>query len=249
MRLEGKVGLVTGAGNGMGRAHAEGLAREGAKVVAVDVDAAAAEAVAKDIQAEGGEAVAVICDIGDRDAIQEAVARSSAHFGGIDILVNNAARHLPRWAGPFSSFEPERLEDLFNVNVFGIINMIQACRPSMSSRPGAAIVNISSINGYASAEPYGVTKMTARGLTTAFARELGPEGIRVNCIAPGIIFTTTTLGDIGEELLDERRAGQFLDMRGRPDDVIETMLFLVSDSARFITGQTIRVDGGLRAAP
>jgi 3-oxoacyl-[acyl-carrier protein] reductase len=251
VRLSDKVALVTGGGNGMGKAHAMGLAREGAKVVVVDVDLGAAEAVSHEICAMQGVALPAQCDVADASAIERVVDQAIDHYGGIDILVNNAARHLVRWSGPFSSFGAEQLDDLFRVNVFGIVNMIQACSPSMATRGGGAIVNISSTNSYPSREPYGVTKLTVRGLTTAFARELGPNGIRVNCIAPGIIFTTTTLADadMGEAFLDDRRAGQVLDMRGSPEDVVETMLFLVSGAARFITGQTIRVDGGLVLLP
>jgi NAD(P)-dependent dehydrogenase (short-subunit alcohol dehydrogenase family) len=249
VRLQEKVALVTGAGNGMGRAYAESLAREGAAVVVTDIDAEAAEAAAKRIQSSGGVAVAARCDVADDSGIQATVALAVERFGGVDILVNNAGLHLTKWTGPFSSFTPEQVRTLFDVNILGVVNVTQACRPSMTERGGGAIVNISSTSGYSSHSPYGVTKLAIRGLTVAFARELGPSGIRVNGIAPGIVYTDSALAELGEEGLTRHRAGQVLDQRGEVRDVVETMLFLVSDDARMITGETIKVAAGLILTP
>jgi 3-oxoacyl-[acyl-carrier protein] reductase len=245
VRLSGKVAVVTGAGHGMGRAYAEGLAREGAAVLVTDLDAEAAEAVAKRIASDGGLATAARCDVGDEGEVHAAVADGVERFGGIDILVNNAGLHLTKWTGPFSSFTPDQVRMLFDVNVMGVVSMIQACRPSMTERGGGAIVNISSTSGYSSHSPYGVTKLAVRGLTVAFARELGPSGIRVNGIAPGIVHTDSALAELGEDGLAEHRARQVLDVRGEVRDVVETMLFLVSEAARMITGETIKVAAGL----
>jgi 3-oxoacyl-[acyl-carrier protein] reductase len=245
VRLQHKVALVTGAGNGMGRAYAEGLAREGASVLVTDIDPTAAKTVVEHILEQGGVAAAAGCDVADDGQVQAAVDTAVERFGGIDILVNNAGLHLTKWTGPFSSFTLAQLETLFDVNVLGVVRMTQACRPSMTQRGGGAIVNISSTTGYPSPTPYGVTKLAVRGLTVAFARELGPSGIRVNGIAPGIVYTDSTIAAIGEERMAEHRAGQVLDQRVEAHDVVETMLFLVSDDGRALTGETIKVAAGL----
>jgi 3-oxoacyl-[acyl-carrier protein] reductase len=249
VRLNKKVAVVTGAGHGMGRAYAEGLAREGASVLVTDIDGEAAHTVAKDIDDHGGAAVAVRCDIADDAQVQSAADTAVERFGGIDILVNNAALHFTKWTGPFSSFTLAEIGSLFDVNVLGVVRMTQACRPSMTQRGGGVVVNISSTSGYSSHSPYGVTKLSVRGLTVAFARELGPSGIRVNGIAPGIVYTESAISAVGDERLAEHRSGQVLDHRGETRDVVETMLFLVSDDARMITGETIKVAAGLILTP
>jgi 3-oxoacyl-[acyl-carrier protein] reductase len=249
VRLRHKVALVTGAGNGMGRAYAQGLAREGASVLVTDIDVAAAQAVVEHVVTQGGVAVAAGCDVGDDGQVQAVIDTAVERFGGIDILVNNAALHLTKWTGPFSSFKPAEIGTLFDVNVLGVVRVTQACRPSMTQRGGGAVVNISSTSGYSSHSPYGVTKLAVRGLTVAFARELGPSGIRVNGIAPGIVYTDSAIAAIGEEGLAKHRAGQVLDRRGEVRDVVETLLFLVSDDAQMITGETIKVAAGLILTP
>jgi 3-oxoacyl-[acyl-carrier protein] reductase len=249
VRVRQKVGIVTGAGHGMGRAYAEGLAREGASVLVTDIDVEAAQATAKHIVAHGGVAAAVRCDVVDDGEVQAAVDTAVERFGGIDILVNNAGLHLAKWTGPFSSFTLAEVRALFDVNVLGVVSMTLACRPSMTERGGGVVVNISSTSGYSSHSPYGVTKLAVRGLTVAFARELGPSGIRVNGIAPGIVHTDSAMAQLGEEGLAKHRAGQVLDRRGEVRDVVETMLFLVSDDAQMITGETIKVAAGLILTP
>jgi 3-oxoacyl-[acyl-carrier protein] reductase len=249
VRLQHKVALVTGAGNGMGRAYAEGLAREGASVLVTDIDPTAAKTVVEHIVAQGGAAYAAGCDIADDGQVQAVVDTAVERFGGIDILVNNAGLHLTKWTGPFSSFTLAQIGTLFDVNVVGVVRMTQACRPTMTQRGGGAVVNISSTTGYSSPTPYGVTKLAVRGLTVAFARELGPSGIRVNGIAPGIVYTDSTIAAIGEERMAEYRAGQVLDQRVEVHDVVETMLFLVSDDAQVITGETIKVAAGVALTP
>jgi len=249
VRVKGKVALVTGAGHGMGRAYCQGLAREGASVMVTDLDGHAANAVAKEIEASGGIADALPCDVADEEAVMAAVTGATERFGGIDILVNNAGLHLMNWTGPFSSFTSEQIRRLFDVNILGVINMTQACRSSMSERGGGAIINVSSTSGYSSHSPYGVTKLAVRGLTVAFARELGPTGIRVNGIAPGIVYTDSALAELGEDGLSQHQANQVLDCRGEARDVVDTMLFLVSDEARMITGETVKVAAGLILTP
>jgi 3-oxoacyl-[acyl-carrier protein] reductase len=164
---------------------------------------------------------------------------------GVDILINNAARHLKKYNQPFSSLTHQEIRSLFDVNLMGIINCSLACKPSMSDRGGGAIVNMSSAGGYMSSTPYGVTKLAVRGLTIAFATEFSSAGIRVNAIAPTIIPTDGVLSEYSDMEIDQlvnRR--QLVRRRGQLADVTSTMLFLCSEDASFITGETIRVTGG-----
>ncbi|HSY14565.1 MAG TPA: SDR family oxidoreductase, partial [Jatrophihabitantaceae bacterium] len=130
-----------------------------------------------------------------------------------------------------------------------LVAMTLACRPVMTERGGGVVVNIGSTSGYLSTSPYGVTKLAVRGLTVAFAKELGSSNIRVNGIAPGIIYTDSALAQLGEDGLAEHRRGQATDIRGEVSDVVETMLFLVSDKARMITGEMVKVAAGLVLVP
>ena len=249
MLLSGKVALVTGGGNGMGRAYCVALAREGASVVVTDLDADSAKSVAVEIEQAGGVALGVRCDVSNQAEVDDAVATATDTFGGVDILINNAALHLTKWTGPFASFSTDQLRTLFDVNIMGLVAMTLACRPVMTERGGGVVVNIGSTSGYLSTSPYGVTKLAVRGLTVAFAKELGSSNIRVNGIAPGIIYTDSALAQLGEDGLAEHRRGQATDIRGEVSDVVETMLFLVSDKARMITGEMVKVAAGLVLVP
>jgi 3-oxoacyl-[acyl-carrier protein] reductase len=133
---------------------------------------------------------------------------------------------------PFSSLTLAELRTLFDVNVLGVVSMTQACRPSMTEWGGGSVVNISSaIAGYLSHSPHGVTKVAVRGLTVAYARGLGPSGIRVNGIAPGVVYSDSGMSELGEEGLAKYQAGQALDGRVEVRDVVQAMLFLVSEDA------------------
>jgi NAD(P)-dependent dehydrogenase (short-subunit alcohol dehydrogenase family) len=134
---------------------------------------------------------------------------------------------------------------LFDVNVMGVINVTLACRDSMRDRGGGVVLNISSMAGYMSATPYAVSKLTVRGLTVAFATELAPDRIRVNAIAPGLMNTENALADLPRPLIDEFvHQLQLVRRLGTMDDIVSAMLFLCSDEASFITGETLKVSGG-----
>ncbi|HSY16403.1 MAG TPA: SDR family NAD(P)-dependent oxidoreductase, partial [Jatrophihabitantaceae bacterium] len=158
MLLSGKVALVTGGGNGMGRAYCLALAREGASVVVTDLDADSAKSVAVEIEQAGGVALGVRCDVSNQAEVVDAVASATDTFGGVDILINNAALHLTKWTGPFASLSTDELRTLFDVNIMGLVAMTLACRPVMTERGGGVVVNIGSTSGYLSTSPYGVTK-------------------------------------------------------------------------------------------
>lgn len=245
MRFSGKVAFITGGAMGFGRAFAKALGKEGASICVADIDIPTAEQTVKDLTASGIKAIAVNCDVGSNDAVQAAVRRAIAELGGIDILINNAGKHLTRFSRPFIEQPVEQLRLLFEVNMMGLIYCTLACRETMKARGGGSIVNISSISSYFSLNPYGVSKLAVRGLTSAFAGELGPDGTRVNAIAPGLMATEAAMEDQPKEKIDRFvNELQHIKRLGTMDDVVSTLLFLCSKEASFITGETIRVSGG-----
>ncbi len=245
MRFDGKVAFITGGAIGFGRAFARGLTAEGAAVVLADRDGEAAERTAVGLRAGGVSAMAVTCDVSDETQVDAAVARAVEEFGGVDICINNAGLHLLHYNQPFSVLARADLRALFEVNVIGVVNCTIACRESMAARGGGAVVNISSIAGYMSTSPYGVSKLAVRGLTIAFATELAPDRIRVNAIAPGLMATEAALDGLPAEMIDDFVENRQLVHRlGSMDDIVSTTLFLCSDEAGFITGETLRVSGG-----
>jgi 3-oxoacyl-[acyl-carrier protein] reductase len=245
MRFDRRTALITGGAIGFGRAFARALAGEGASVVIADIDVEAAEQTAAELVSAGGRAIAVDCDVADPARVDAAVTAASERFGGIDIVINNAGLHLTKYNQPFSVLSRSEIRSLFDVNVMGVINMTLACRESMRERGGGVVLNISSMAGYMSATPYAVSKLTVRGLTVAFATELAPDRIRVNAIAPGLMNTENALADLPTPLIDEFvHKLQLVHRLGTMDDVVSAMLFLCSDEASFITGETVKVSGG-----
>jgi 3-oxoacyl-[acyl-carrier protein] reductase len=245
MRFENKVVFITGGAIGFGRAFARAFVAEGAGVVIADIDLTAAETTAADLRQAGGRAIAVQCDVADEDQVEAAVARTVQEFGGVDICINNAGLHLLHYNQPFSVLSRKDLRSLLDVNVVGVVNCTIACRESMAQRGGGAVLNISSIAGYSSTTPYGVSKLAVRGLTIALATELAPEGIRVNAIAPGLMATENAIDGLPQALIDQFVGKlQLIPRLGQMGDVVATTLWLCSDDASFITGETLRVSGG-----
>ena len=244
-RFAGKVAFITGGGAGLGRAFAEALSHEGAAVAVADIDVAAAETAASALDSSTARALAVECDVANVQSVQLAVNTTVRELGGIDILVNNAARHLKKYAGTFGALTSDEIRGLFDVNVIGIISCSLACQPSMRERGGGVIVNIASASAYTSSSPYGVSKVAVRGLTIALATELSIDGTRVNAIAPTMTPTESVLESFSDEDFDRAvNSRQLVHRRATLDDVTNTLLFLCSDDASFITGETIRVTGG-----
>jgi 3-oxoacyl-[acyl-carrier protein] reductase len=245
MRFDGKTAFITGGAIGFGRAFARALVAEGASVAVADIDTGMAERTAAELNSSGTQAIALDCDVANEAQVDAAVAATIERFGGVDILINNAGRHLIKYNQPFGVLSRSDIRGLFDINVIGVINGSLACRDSMRERGGGAILNISSMAGYLSVTPYAVSKLAVRGLTAAFASEFAPDGIRVNGIAPGLMNTENALADLPHSLIDEFvQQRQLVHRLGTMDDVVSAMMFLCSEEAAFITGETLKVSGG-----
>jgi NAD(P)-dependent dehydrogenase (short-subunit alcohol dehydrogenase family) len=248
-RLDGKVAIVTGAGgrgNSIGRAYAMGLADAGASVVVADLNAGGAQAVADEIVATGGKAVGVQVDVADEASTLALAASASAAFGGVDILVNNAALMVDVSYDSIDTVSLEAWNKAFAVNLNGAMLCARSVAPSMRERGGGRIVNQSSGGGFPASSLYGITKLALVGLTTALAKQYGKDQISCNAIAPGNVMS-----DAGKMLVpDDSPFIQLLQMtcagrpRGEPDELVGTLLLLCSEAGAWITGQTIHVDGG-----
>ena len=190
------MAVITGGGRGFGKAFGTALAARGAHVVLADIDAAAAAAAAAEIAGKGGSASAAACDVADEAGVAAMIDEVTAEHGGIDILVNNAGLHSAAYNKPSAEIGIAGLRRLFDVNVMGVYICSLAARAAMSGRDGAAVVNISSSAAYANRAAYGVSKLAVRGVTAQLAREFAADGIRVNAIAPGLIFTDTIRAEL-----------------------------------------------------
>jgi NAD(P)-dependent dehydrogenase (short-subunit alcohol dehydrogenase family) len=240
MRLDGKVALVTGASKGIGKAIAAAYADAGAKVMLSSRKQDQLEAAAKDI---GGETAVFAANAGDLDAAEACVAATIERFGGLDILVNNAATNP--YAGPTLAVDPGRFDKTFAVNIRGPVFWCQAAwRQAFERRPGV-IVNIASVGGLRAESGllgvYNLTKAALIHLTRQLAAELGPT--RVVAIAPGLVKTDFA-AYLVENFGDRLAATLPLRRLGEPEDVAGLALFLASDLASWITGETYVVDGG-----
>jgi len=248
-RLTGKRALITGAASGIGRATALLFAREGAAVAVVDVDEAGGQAVAQAIRDEGGQATFVRCDVTQAEDCQRAVQRTVDEWSGLDILFNNAG--IIRRATVIGTTE-EEWDRVMAVNVKSIFLLSKCAIPVMAQAGGGAIVNTSSgwgLVGGRNAVSYCASKGAVVNMTRAMALDHGAQNIRVNCICPGDTDTpmlrneARQLGQSDEVFLAEA-ADRPLQRIGRPEDVAQAVLYLVSDDASFVTGTALVVDGG-----
>lgn len=243
----GTVAVVTGGGRGFGKAFGAALASKGVIVALIDRDGPEAEAAALAIREAGGSATGYVGDVTDDARMGELMAEIAAAHGGIDVLINNAGLHSDEYSRPIASMGVARVRHLFEVNVMGTIAVTLAAHPFMVGREGASIVNISSSAAHMGGTAYGTSKLAVAGLTITFAREFAHDGIRVNAISPGLILTETIRAELPEATKARVKAMQYLDTCGEERDIVDAMLFLTSRNARFITGETLRVTGGMAA--
>jgi NAD(P)-dependent dehydrogenase (short-subunit alcohol dehydrogenase family) len=245
--LSGRVAVVTGAARGLGRAYAQGLAKAGASVVALDLSDCGD--TVRDIEASGGRAFGRRCDVGDMASCRAAAEDTLARFGRLDVLVNNAALFATLTSSRFDTIAEEDWEACLRVNVTGVWNCCRAFVPPMRER-GGSVVNISSLAatyGLPNALHYTTSKAAVIGLTRGLARELGRFNIRINAVAPATVETEGMTQFFSEKKEDAVKAivsGQSIRRVLTTDDLVGTILYLASDASSMVTGQTIAVDGG-----
>jgi NAD(P)-dependent dehydrogenase (short-subunit alcohol dehydrogenase family) len=248
--LTGKAAIVTGSSRGIGRSSAELLAKLGAKVVISSRKAEACEEVAAGIRNSGGEAHVIACNISRRKEIEVLISGTTKHYGKIDILVCNAA--VNPYYGPLLDIKDDAFDKIMNANVKSNIWLCQLAIPQMAERGNGSVVIISSIGGLRGSTvigAYGISKAADFALCRSLAGEWGPKGVRVNCVAPGLVKTdfARALWE-NEELLKRRCATTPLRRIGEPDEIAGAVAYLGSDASSFMTGQTIVVDGGVTTA-
>lgn len=244
MNLVNKIAIVTGAGRGIGKAIAIALAREGANIIALDIDIQTAKEVAKEIESLDRQALAIRVDVSDSKEVNRMVQSVLKKFKRVDILVNNAA--IIR-RGSIEDLTEEDWDRVIDVNLKGAFNCMKAVVGIMKKQKYGKIINISSIAGktgdFTAAPCYGASKAGMSCLGKSLARELASYNINVNVVAPHAIKT-----DLSKEWSEEKRKSIIADIplgrMGEPEDVAEAVVFLVSDKAKFITGEVLDVNGG-----
>ena len=249
MRLEGKVAVVTGGGGGLGSLAARAFAAAGADVVVVGRTAASLEAAADAVRSSGRRAAAIVADVTRSTDVNRMVERAVGEFGRIDILLNNAGVTSPKTVVELTDEDWHRIMD---TSATGAFYCARAVAPAMMRQRDGAIISMGSIlsaRGMAHRTAYSAAKAAVANFTRALALELGPHGIRVNAIAPTVIVTdlnralVRTQAQLYQAVLDRTPLGRL----GEPEDIAGALVFLASPAARFVTGQTLFVDGGFTA--
>ena len=251
---KGTVAAITGAGSGIGRGIATALGAAGARVVANDLDAGGLDETLALVRAAGSEGVASVGDVCRREDVQRMVDDAVSAFGGLDVLVANAAVGV---YADLADMTEEDLDRVLDVNLKGALTSAQLAIPALKAGGGGSIVFVTSVQAYATLRgcvAYGAAKAGLVAATRALAVELGAEGIRVNAVAPGTIDTPMLARDLdgmntadAEGFLDRVRGANALGRIGTAEEIGDVVAFLVSDAARYVTGATIVADGGFLA--
>ncbi len=246
--MEGKVAVVTGGRQGMGRTHCIALADAGAKVVVSDISKEDCQKVVEEIKDKGGEAVAVECDISDKSAVEKMIEKAKETFGRVDVLVNNAGIVEFR---DFLEMKEEEWDKVININLRGYFLCTQAAARVMKEQGGGVIVNIGSVAmgqmgiGFPNTAPYVASKGGVAGMTAALAIDLSPYNIRINTIAPGMIETPMIDPVKQDEEGIKAMIGRLpLKRLGKPEEISSAVLFLASDASSYMTGAVVNIDGG-----
>ena len=249
MQLKEKVAIVTGAARGLGRAYAEALAAEGATVVAADLNDCADTVAA--VEVAGGRAIATTVDVSDSASCEAMADLAADAFGRVDILINNAALYAGLKGARFEQLDEAQWDRVMQVNIKGTWLTSRAVVGHMrTSGEGGSIINIASLAavfGRPYGLDYGASKAAVIGMTRGMARELGPDHIRVNAVAPSAVMTEGTEEFFGEKFEKAKSviaANQLIPRNLETEDLTGTIVYLASDASRFVTGQTHMVDGG-----
>jgi NAD(P)-dependent dehydrogenase (short-subunit alcohol dehydrogenase family) len=246
-RLNGRVAIVTGAAQGIGAAYAKALASEGACLALCDVQAP--DAAVREIQLAGGEAIGMTCDVTDPKAVAHLVAETERAFGNIHVLVNNAGLFASLALKPMSEIGSDEWDRVMAVNVRGSFECAKAVLPVMRRQQYGKIINVGSgtvFKGVPLLLHYVSSKGAVVAMTRAMAREVGKDGIRVNCIAPGLVMSEGVIAnsDWAGAVVANNVASRCIQREATPEDVTGTVVFLASADSDFMTGQTVVVDGG-----
>jgi 3-oxoacyl-[acyl-carrier protein] reductase len=248
MRFKDKVVIVTGAGQGIGRAYANAFAEEGAKVVIAEINEANARAVAKEITDKGFRAIPIATDVSDANSVDKMVKTTVEKYGRIDVLVNNAGILNAIEMRPLEELSLEEWNRVIGVNLTGMFLCCKAVAPIMKSQKEGKIINISSgvvMIGRPYYPHYVASKAGVIGLTRSLARELGDWNIHVNAVAPGPVTTEVPQTTITHDEVKALVAQQCIKREETPKELLGPVMFLASDEANFMSGQLVNVDGGL----
>lgn len=244
-RFEDRLVLITGAAAGLGRALALGFAREGARLVLLDVDEAGLGETAAELKKIGAECSTHRVNLGDEPAITAFAKDFLRRHDRLDVLINNAGIAYGEISQSFETLSMDKWLRYLAVNTVSPLLLAQALRPALAASKGA-IINQSSMASFIPATAYGVTKAGLNSMTYGMAQVFGAEGIRVNAIAPGLMETPASQSALSDETQQRVQAMQLLKLHGTADDIVALSLFLASDEARFITCEVVRCDAGNR---
>jgi 3-oxoacyl-[acyl-carrier protein] reductase len=246
--VKDRVVIITGAGQGIGRVFAHGFASYGAIAIVADLNADKAGAVAKEIEAKGGRALALKVDVGSDDSLQAMAKSVIERYGRIDVLVNNAAIFSTLAMRPFWEIPLEEWNQVMHVNITGVMLACRAVIPFMRQAQWGRIINMSSASiliGRPNYVHYTTSKAALVGMTRSMARELGKDHITVNAVMPGAVQTEIPRATVTPQQREAIVANQSVPRSQVPQDLVGALLFIASDGSRFMTGQTMNVDGGV----